>query len=315
MGLTIDKLLSLFKKPISLNTGIRPLDTFHLVRGGSYGIITAEQKIGKTTFIDGHIVANAVLRGYPVLYISMEGGIEMRILNIMSKLLGVRLSNEHDVEDNAEAITDKMQLLDRFLTMKTGRFTIQDIEMAVSSWRETNRSMIDSSMGIVIVDNLANIHSEFEADVRRLIEYSSKYMTALAREDKHICAIAVQHQSVFAKDQIEATVNTLGDCRTTPRDVDWMLAISAPHKYTNVYAGVDITDFDGLFRVCRLIESRLSPKGMRDLVLFNPKLSTFLQFKEDNYQMLQQVIDEAIEETERDFDETEALQVMRKLLN
>lgn len=322
MKTSLSNIIEYFEEPVWLKTGCRALDYYKLVRGGTYGIITAEQKIGKTTFIDGHIVARAIEEKIPVLYFSLEGRGVTRIINVISNKLRKRIASKADVENNKELIESCLDSINKYLSVVAKATTLEQFEATVKEWLNWRSKEVirpDSSMqghklGIIILDNMANISNSIDNDVRRLIEYTSKTLAKIANND-NTCVIGIQHQSVFAKEQVEASVNTLGDCRTTSRDVDWLLGISAPHKYTSVYEGIDISRFLGLFRVFRLLESRLSPKGLKDFSIFAPEFSEFVSIKDSNRQLIKNILRAEYEALDGEMDDdTKIIELAREII-
>lgn len=121
---------------------------------------------------------------------------------------------------------------------------------------------------VIILDNFTNLSRESGYNKIENIEKMSKYFLTL-RDQLEYHIVAVQHQAQSQEgienrklNMLYPTVDGLGDCKVTSRDIDYIFGLFSPFKYgLREFEGYDITKFKKKIRFLSILEDRHSGSG------------------------------------------------------
>lgn len=143
---------------------------------------------------------------------------------------------------------------------------------------------------IGIIDNFTNMTIESNKKKSENIETMSKYLIEL-RNNYKLTLVGVQHQAQSQEgneniklNRLEASVDGLGDCKVTSRDINLIIGLFNPFKYAIPnYKGYDITKLTKFCRFMHIIDDRDSSGGGEFCPLFfNGASSEFFELPRSN---------------------------------
>tara|TARA_R110000868_G_scaffold3323_4_gene21678 strand:+ start:2447 stop:3571 length:1125 start_codon:yes stop_codon:yes gene_type:complete len=143
---------------------------------------------------------------------------------------------------------------------------------------------------VIITDHLSLLQPESGKSLHEAMStYSSNYCIKMRNRWNYIpvniqqqAAMTEQQQYTYKGESIEdklmPSASGLGDCKLTSRDVDIMLGLFAPHRYSiNQWEGYDITKLGDNFRELSIILNRRGTGFISVPLYFNGAVNQFAE--------------------------------------